>query len=208
MKKPKLIVAVGSAGDDALAGPLVAAAVVYSADRLPPELRYAVEKKAYSKTFSDYSSLPDFVQELAIDHLRKTAHGWATTNQPVRLKAAVARKRLDVMGLAVGRAVEKMIHLRPESLAGIAKEDIHVHIPGASPVPYEYVASLTQIIFKDNRDWRLDAAAALAQHTHKELMVRLADQHPVYGFDTHFGYNTPGHRAVIKQHGPTTEHRK
>jgi ribonuclease HII len=39
------------------------------------------------------------------------------------------------------------------------------------------------------------------------LMRRLANQHPVYGFERHAGYATEFHVAAIAQNGPSPFHR-
>jgi len=53
------------------------------------------------------------------------------------------------------------------------------------------------------------AAASIVAKTHRDrLMDELATQFPVYGFERHKGYSTPEHQAAIRTHGPCAIHRK
>lgn len=52
------------------------------------------------------------------------------------------------------------------------------------------------------------AAASILAKTHRdELMERLAQDYPQYGWAVNKGYPTKAHRAAIAQHGPTPLHR-
>src|SRR5213595_2797442 len=47
------------------------------------------------------------------------------------------------------------------------------------------------------------AAASIVAKTHRDrLMDKLAAQFPLYGFERHKGYSTPEHQAAIRAHGP------
>ncbi len=52
------------------------------------------------------------------------------------------------------------------------------------------------------------AAASIVAKTHRDrLMDDLATQFPLYGFERHKGYSTPEHQAAIRTHGPCAIHR-
>ena len=52
------------------------------------------------------------------------------------------------------------------------------------------------------------AAASIVAKTHRDrLMDHLAAQFPLYGFERHKGYSTPEHQAAIRTHGPCSIHR-
>jgi ribonuclease HII len=51
------------------------------------------------------------------------------------------------------------------------------------------------------------AASVLAKCARDRHMDALHADHPVYGFDVHKGYTTPGHRAALDAHGPSPVHR-
>ncbi len=54
----------------------------------------------------------------------------------------------------------------------------------------------------------ISAASIIAKVYRDRLMQSLAKDHPVYGFDQHFGYGTMQHRLALQRHGPCTEHRR
>lgn len=54
------------------------------------------------------------------------------------------------------------------------------------------------------------AAASILAKTHRDhiMTVDLARQFPAYGFDRHKGYGTSEHRTAIIEHGPCSQHRQ
>jgi ribonuclease HII len=53
------------------------------------------------------------------------------------------------------------------------------------------------------------AAASIVAKTHRDrLMDELAREFPLYGFERHKGYSTPEHQAAISAHGPCAIHRR
>jgi ribonuclease HII len=53
------------------------------------------------------------------------------------------------------------------------------------------------------------AAASILAKVHRDtLMVALHEQYPAYGFAANKGYGTAAHLAALKQHGPCAEHRQ
>jgi ribonuclease HII len=53
------------------------------------------------------------------------------------------------------------------------------------------------------------AAASIVAKTHRDrLMDELACEYPEYGFERHKGYSTPEHQEAIRRHGPCAIHRK
>lgn len=51
------------------------------------------------------------------------------------------------------------------------------------------------------------AASVLAKVTRDDLMARLGEDHPEYGFADNAGYPSPVHRAALERTGPTPYHR-
>ena len=52
------------------------------------------------------------------------------------------------------------------------------------------------------------AASVLAKVARDTLMLDLAAEHPVYGWDENKGYATPGHLAALRHWGPCPHHRR
>jgi ribonuclease HII len=64
------------------------------------------------------------------------------------------------------------------------------------------------IVKGDAKFLSIAAASVLAKTYRDELMHKLADQYPGYGWETNVGYPTPAHRDGIKLLGITPYHRK
>lgn len=63
------------------------------------------------------------------------------------------------------------------------------------------------IVGGDATQAAISAASVIAKVYRDRLMRSLAKDHPVYGFEQHFGYGTMQHRLALQRHGPCTEHR-
>jgi ribonuclease HII len=63
------------------------------------------------------------------------------------------------------------------------------------------------IIRGDSLSISIAAASILAKVTRDRLMIELDDLYPAYGFARHKGYGTAYHCQAISRHGPTPEHR-
>lgn len=64
------------------------------------------------------------------------------------------------------------------------------------------------IIRGDSYSFSIAAASILAKTHRDALMNRLDREFPVYGFARHKGYGTPAHQEALKQHGPCPAHRR
>ena len=60
----------------------------------------------------------------------------------------------------------------------------------------------------DGRFLHIAAASILAKTHRDELMFKLHQQYPEYGWDSNAGYPTVNHRLAIKEYGVTPYHRK
>ncbi len=60
----------------------------------------------------------------------------------------------------------------------------------------------------DSRDAAIAAASILAKVTRDRWMAAAADDHPGYGFESHFGYAAPSHLEAIARLGPCPIHRR
>lgn len=60
----------------------------------------------------------------------------------------------------------------------------------------------------DQLSFSIAAASVIAKVTRDRLMVRLAVEHPGYGFETHKGYGTASHLEALRRLGPCPQHRR
>jgi ribonuclease HII len=66
----------------------------------------------------------------------------------------------------------------------------------------------TAVVDGDERSAAIAAASIVAKVTRDRLMRRMAALFPHYGFESHVGYITPRHSAVVRRRGPSDLHRR
>lgn len=81
-----------------------------------------------------------------------------------------------------------------------------VKLDGLLVAPPEYRQET--IIKGDALEPVISLASVLAKVRRDRLMKRLAQKHPLWGFEVHKGYGTAGHRAAIAEHGLCQLHRR
>jgi len=64
------------------------------------------------------------------------------------------------------------------------------------------------IIKGDSRSYSIAAASIVAKVKRDAFMTSLASEYPQYGFDRHVGYGTEFHRRALASHGPSPYHRQ
>jgi len=64
------------------------------------------------------------------------------------------------------------------------------------------------IIGGDSRSYSIAAASIVAKVQRDGFMASLAPEYPHYGFDRNMGYGTEFHRQAIFSHGPSPYHRR
>jgi ribonuclease HII len=75
-------------------------------------------------------------------------------------------------------------------------------LPKDMPCPAEAVVG------GDGKYACIAAASILAKTERDRFMRELGQTYPEYGFDRHFGYSTPAHKAALLEHGPCPIHRR
>lgn len=169
------------AGRGCLAGPVVAAAVI-----LPK--RYKHKKLNDSKQLTKEER-----EELRIDIIRDALE-WAV--------AEVDHEEIDKINIL--NASFKAMHL---ALDKLQTRPQLLLIDGNRFKPYSDVR-YECIIKGDGRYLSIAAASILAKTYRDDLMVKLANQYPVYSWETNVGYPTEAHRDGIRQWGISPFHRK
>jgi len=184
----QLLVGVDEAGRGPLAGPVVAAAVVFPAGC------------AAVRGLRDSKTLPPRVRASLAERIRARVLafgvGAASSREIDRLNIRVAT------ALAMRRAID---HLFRRGGFAPAPRPCRILIDGL-PLPeigYEHEA----LVDGDALCQSVSAAAILAKTVRDRLMHRLAPRYPDYGWDTNVGYGTPEHQAGLRLHGPTCHHR-
>ncbi len=171
---------VDEAGRGPLAGPVVAAAVIF-----PPGTRL--------EGLKDSKLLTPWQRELLFQEIHQAAVGWG-----VGIVEAEEIDRLNIAE-ATRRAMEEAVRqLEPKPAA--------VLVDGIMRIRYSAVQfTLTKA---DQRSHSVSAASVLAKVTRDRLMAQYHEQYPQYGFDRHKGYGTRQHLEAIRIHGMCPIHRR
>ncbi|MCJ2186097.1 ribonuclease HII [Novosphingobium beihaiensis] len=184
---PGFVIGVDEAGRGPLAGPVVAGAVVLCKPR-PAGLD---DSKKLSKT-----------RRADLEGTIKRRCAWA-----VGVVDVAEIDRINIFGatmLAMTRAVL--------SLCGqLSGEPGEVLVDG-NLTPQGRTADwrwkARAIVGGDAIEPCISAASIIAKEHRDRLMRELAEAHPHYGWERNAGYGTAEHLAALREHGPTSHHRR
>jgi ribonuclease HII len=175
------------AGRGPLAGPVMAAAVVFL--RPPPA--------ALAELLDDSKKLTAARRDIAFAALRRAAaEGLIEYGIAAASAAEIARINiLRASQLAMARALARLPVAPALAL-------VDGNQPPALPCPVRCV------IGGDALSLSIAAASILAKVTRDRAMARLDLRWPGYGFASHQGYATALHREALARLGPTPHHRR
>jgi ribonuclease HII len=180
-----LVAGIDEAGRGALTGPVAVGAVILPADLpdLATKLPGVRDSKQLTSRGRDHTAL--LIKQVALTW----AVGLAEAAEIDQLGIAPATR------LAAMRAIEQLASVPQHLLIDYLK------LP-KSDLPQ------TSLVKGDQRSLSIACASILAKTTRDELMVRLSEQYPIYGFARHKGYGTATHLAAIRAYGPCPIHRR
>lgn len=210
------LIGVDEVGRGALAGPVVAAAVLINKQFL--ESRWAMTRAARvndSKqlTAADRDELYD-----EFETLMKEEKIHATVGQS-SVEEIEANNILGATKLAMRRALEGIY--APSAFERRAEPDLFTSVEEAAKfVPQVSCRILIDglplknfpyphqgIVRGDARSLCIAMASIVAKVTRDRMMVEMDAKYPNYGFAQHKGYGTDEHRQAVLQHGATVQHR-
>ncbi len=171
---------VDEAGRGALAGPVVAAAVILPDDALIPGLD---DSKRLTPAKRD--TLYGVITSMA------TAIGVGRSEAVVIDTVNIRRANL----LAMKEAVE-----------ALAPAPGHLLIDGIDTIDWQ--GPQTTVVGGDARSLCIAAASVIAKVTRDRIMIACDPDYPEYGFARHKGYGTAAHLAALEIHGPSDVHRR
>lgn len=177
------IAGIDEVGRGALAGPVVAGAVV-----LPPDPNIAT----FLQGVNDSKKLTAFQRQVWAEKLKRLVLAWgvgyAQANE-VDLLGIVPATRL-----AVGRALQSLPFTPDHLLLD------YLLLPDLN-LPQ------TSLVKGDARSLSIAAASILAKTSRDSHMRKLDNLFPGYGFAKHKGYCTPQHLQALERNGPVNIHR-
>jgi ribonuclease HII len=177
------VAGVDEAGRGPLAGPVVAAAVIFHAG-VPKNLRPLLD---------DSKKLLAEQRNIAFFALR------ACTSVEIAVAAASVTEiaQINILHaslLAMARAVSRL--RQPPDLALIDGNR-----------PPKLACATRCVIGGDAECFSIAAASIIAKVIRDRAMARLANRYPPYGWAENAGYATASHRAALHAHGATRHHR-
>ncbi|NNF66427.1 MAG: ribonuclease HII [Gammaproteobacteria bacterium] len=178
-----LVAGVDEAGRGPLAGPVTAAAVM-----LDPQRRI--------NGLKDSKQLRPQRRELLAGRIRGRALAWSIAwADPCEIDTL---NILQASLLAMRRAMQ-----------GLRLGPTRVEIDGSHAIlPSDWYCEVEAIVCGDQRRRAISAASILAKVHRDDVMCRLDQLYPQYGFARHKGYPTRQHLTALYRHGPSEVHRK
>ena len=168
-------------GRGCLCGPVVAAAVILD-DNFEQNLVNDSKKLNFKTRLELDDYIKNNVKDFAIAELSP-----AFIDQHNILNASIH---------AMHNALDKLT-IRPELIL----------VDGNKFHPYNYIPH--QCIIKgDSKILSIAAASILAKNYRDQLMIRLHEEFPEYGWNKNMGYATKVHIEALKKFGPTKYHRQ
>jgi ribonuclease HII len=178
------VAGVDEAGRGPLAGPVVAAAVVFTSS-VPPALAALID---------DSKKLTALQREAALDALRTS--GVAEIGVGAASVSEIARLNiLHATMLAMARAV---LRLR-------VPPDVALVDGNRAPA---LCCDVRCVVGGDALCLSIAAASIVAKVVRDRAMARLHVRHPAYGWSKNAGYGTGAHRAALMSVGPCVHHRQ
>ena len=181
----QFVAGVDEAGRGPLAGPVVAAAVIF-----PPDL---TGNEPWLQFLDDSKKLSHTRRERAVEIVHEHALAVGV--------GVVGPEEIDQMGIghaslaAMLRAVEQL----PIDPGHLLLDFIHVR---ACAYTYE------TIVKGDSKSYSIAAASNVAKVTRDKLMVEAEETYPGYNFAKHKGYPTKAHFERLNALGPCPIHRR
>jgi ribonuclease HII len=175
--KLKKICGVDEVGRGPLAGPVVAAAVVFPENYI-------------NQDFKDSKQLSAKKREQLIETIKREALSWSIV--------AVGHHRIHQLN------IREASRLAMSLAVARVKADL-ILVDGNVPI-YTNLPQKT-VIGGDAKHVEISAASILAKVYRDQLMVILDRKYPGYGLATHAGYPTAAHRKAIAEIGPSRIHR-
>ncbi len=172
------VAGVDEAGRGALAGPVVAAAVLLPYGHYP---------------FDDSKKLSPGQRETMAAAIKACALAWG-----VGFSSAAevdAHNVLRATHLAAGRALAALFET--SGVDALVTDFLRLNFGGPVAAPPKADAASVQV-----------AAASIMAKTARDAYMRaLGREDPRYGFAAHKGYGAPAHLRALAEHGPGAEHR-
>ncbi len=175
-----LVAGIDEAGRGPLAGPVVAAAVIFDPQAIPDGL-------------DDSKKLSAKARNRLFDLIAKTAQiSWC----------AVPANKIDEVNI-----LQATFIAMSQAVAGLPVPP-HACLIDGRDVPPALRSNSQALIGGDRRCVSIAAASIVAKVVRDAMMAKAGSAFPHYGFDQNSGYGTRFHMEALERHGPCPLHRR
>jgi len=178
-------------GRGPLAGPVIAAAVVFPRGFSHPDIK-------------DSKLLSASQREKLSSVIKRSAIGWG-----MGIVEVEEIDRVNILNASLHAMVQALASLRP--LPDCLLIDGNQIIPGEllnDKSLFKVQPQQRPIVKGDQLCFSIAAASILAKVTRDALMVALDKKYPEYGFAQHKGYSSVAHLDALRRYGPSPVHRR
>jgi len=187
LKKYRYIAGIDEVGRGPLAGPVLAAAVVFDS-------KYLQTSPEWMTRIRDSKKMTEMQREKAFADIIKHAVCYGI--------GLASHKMIDEINI-----LQASLMAMAEDVERCAQEPELALVDGIHKIPYIEHPQET-IIQGDAKIMHIAAASILAKVIRDQMMLEYHAQYPEYGFDRHKGYGTVLHRRMIEKYGICPIHRK
>ncbi len=179
-RKIKLVAGIDEAGRGPIAGPVVAAAVIF-------------DKKTFHKEINDSKQIPEKKRGELFDWILQNClcYGVGIIDHLEIEKINILQASLKAMKIAVSQ---------------LSKKPNLILIDGNKSFPSEIETKT--IVKGDAKSFSIAAASIIAKVTRDKIMLEAHENFPEYSWNHNKGYATSEHRIAVKKFGPSPIHRK
>jgi ribonuclease HII len=188
----KRIAGLDEVGRGPLAGPVVAAAVVFPRGFSHPDIK-------------DSKLLTASQRKKLVPRVKQNAMGWG-----IGIVEVEEIDRINILNASLQAMVKALMALRP--LPDCLLIDGNQIIPGelfdGREILFKVRPQQRTVVNGDQLCFSIAAASILAKVTRDALMVKLDRRYPEYGFAHHKGYSSVEHLEALRRYGPCPFHRR
>lgn len=183
-KNISLVAGIDEAGRGPIAGPVVAACVVYDQASL---------KNSFNKKINDSKKLTPKLRQELFAHILQSALsvGIGIVDEKTIDKINILQSTKEAINIAL-----QNLTLKPEAVLVDGNFFTHNNF------------KIQNIVKGDSRSYIIAAASIIAKVTRDKIMVEYDKQFPEFGFAKHKGYGTIYHINAISKFGLSPLHRK
>lgn len=170
-------------GRGPLAGPVVAAAVILNRETMPQDILGMIN-----------------------DSKKLTAKKRAFLFEQIHLHADVSIAECSVAEIDEINILQASLKAMQKAFAGLSMKPLAALVDG-NKAP-KLGCKTETIVGGDAKSLSIAAASIVAKHYRDELMIRIANDFPHYGWERNAGYGTAAHLEALEIHGVTIHHRR